>query len=90
MAKKIVPLAMRNPSYLNTFGPMKPYLEARVYHEFLHLKVNDNILTKIRPLGTEDLYHTPGIDLSFSKYWQKIRGHKVNNGRRILYSSIVV
>lgn len=47
LAKKIVPLAMRNPGYLNTFGPMK------LYHEFLHLKVNDNILTKIRPLGIQ-------------------------------------
>lgn len=53
LAKKIVPLAMRNPGYLNTFGPMKLYLEDRAHHEFLHLKVNDNILTKIRPLGTQ-------------------------------------
>lgn len=67
MPEKIVPLAMRNPGYLNNFGPMKLDLEVRAHHEFLHLKVSENILTKIRPLGlrsimVEDLYYTPGIE----------------------------
>lgn len=49
----LVPFAMRNLGYLDTFGPMRLHLESRAHQEFLHLKENANILTEIRPPRTQ-------------------------------------